>query len=186
MFKILSLKKYRYLKNAKENIREKCEELLELAGKRCQELQDDKEHLETERDNARAALCEYRTVLHDTREELCIADAERTKCKSLFADEVHKRLCLAEKVSSLEQTIKDLEFNLRTTEAELEKTKGQLPRLLMAERADMVRCVLTLLRRGVPQPDGTQSKDPGVLKERLEEDYLRYTHYSEEGEKENA
>ena len=172
MFKILSLKKYKYFKNAEENMREKCEELLELAGQRCQELRDDKEHLETE--------------LRDTREELCTAYTETTKYKNLFADEVGKRLHLAEKVSSLEQTIKDLEFNLRTTEAELEKTKDQLPRLLMAERADIVRCVLTLLRQGIPQPNGTLSKDPGVLKERLEEDYRRYIYYSEEGEKENA
>lgn len=156
-------------------MRERCKDILELSDKRISELAEEKEMWKTQAEKTRAHISDLRKTYRETEVQKAQYAAEAAKYKNLFADEVGKRLRLAEKVSSLEQHISDLEFNLRTTEAELEKTKASTPNEVRAAKAEVIGKVLRMLRFGIPMGDGTLSKDPRDIISTLEKDFQLYT-----------
>lgn len=160
MFKILTLKRYKHLKSAEE-----------------------KEMWKTQAEKTQAHISDLRKTYRETEVQKAQYEAEAAKYKELYADELQKRLALAEHVDGIEQRVKDTEFNLNTTEAELKRTKASIPKEVRTAKVKTLQSVRAMLRFGVPKEGGTISYDLQDIIAALENDIA---HYSKEGEEENA
>jgi hypothetical protein len=118
MFKILTLKRYKHLKSAEERMRDRCKDILELSDKRISELAEEKEMWKTQAEKTREHISALRKTYRETEVQKAQYAAEAAKYKELYADELQKRLALAETVQHLEQTAESAEATTEEGEKE--------------------------------------------------------------------
>lgn len=164
MFKIMSLKSYKRLKDAEVRIRKHCEENLEAADKRCESVQQENTRLslwlEKYRDEARD-FGEIHQKVRAERDELA---KELENYKGKYADDLQKRLALAEKVDALEKNAEDLDI-----------VRASIPGKLNEERIYILRKIIRMLTQGIPQDDGTLCKSKEAVVAALVADLDRCT-----------
>ena len=169
MFKIMSLKSYRRLKDAEARMRKSCEEILEKADKRYESVQQENTRLsgwlEKQRDFARDLGKKHQKV----RAERDALATELEKYKMLFADELQKRLALSEKVQELEKTAEEIDI-----------VRASIPGKLNGERIYILRKIIQMLTRGIPQDDGTLCKSKDAVVTALVADLDRCTNGGDE------
>lgn len=156
MFKILSKHRYEELKSAPADMKERFDRYYNAAAEKIQLLEAEVKKLNEENSEMAERAC-WRDLEHDRLVKEC------DKHKSLYADELYKRVKLAEKVRDLEEHIAKVENLLHKAEADFRELQNSLPQKSKEVQRRTVGRILHILHTGVPQYDGTLNKDREVL-----------------------
>jgi hypothetical protein len=103
MIKIMSLKRYKCLKEAADGNWSIWRDLFKDTDERLKAEQEANKRLECELENQHAMARSLGTIHQKVRNERDALATELEKYKVLFADELQKRLSLSEKVRALEK-----------------------------------------------------------------------------------
>lgn len=103
MFKILSTKKYKALKSYAERVKENFRDVFDAADEKIKRLEEENARLSTQVEEQIAATRIVQEGWSASGAQNKKLTAEVDKYKRLYADELQKRLSLAEKVKELEK-----------------------------------------------------------------------------------
>ena len=147
MFKIISKKRYESLKSAPERMQKRFDEVfnqakeeINLSEARYNELD---ERFQT------VQKCFSKSESH--RQALA---ADCDKYKGLYADELYKRVLLAEKVRELEEHIEKLENSIHDSAKQLSEVRQSIPFKIKQVKRFVLQQFTQHLKCGVPQETG--------------------------------
>lgn len=158
MFKIISKRKYEALKNGAEKWRKDIEELFDNRSKEidareawCRQIEDD--------------LNDLQGILNVVHKK---SDENKRNCdkyKTLYADELQKRLDLAAKVRDVETHNEELQEKLFRTEKDLSEVKASISAKERAVQVTTAGNIIRMLELGVVEDAfaGTFCKDVDVI-----------------------
>ena len=160
MFKIISKKRYEALKKAPEDLKESFDEHYNAEVER--------------RTIAEAEVKRYREVgrlaeIRKVRAEQLTAELD--KYKALYADELQKRLDLAEKVARIEEHSTGIETRLAQTEKDLASLRESIPEKNKEAQRVAAGKILRALHCGIPQDDGTLNRDLDTITAFVREEF---------------
>lgn len=160
MFKIISKKRYEALKKAPENLKE---------------LFDMHYNAEVERrtiaESEVERLREAGRIAGHRKERIEQLTAGLDKYKARYVDELNKRLDLAEKVAKIEEQSIGVVTRLEQTEKDLVKLRESIPERNKEAQRVAANKILHALHCGIPQDDGTFSRDLDTVTAFIREEF---------------
>lgn len=175
MFRIISNKTYKKLTRTAEEIKAQVNEtfktIFDESDAKIKRLEKDNKESE---DALEVAMYNQR-ALKSLNKEL---GADVDKYKTLYADELNKRLELAERVRGMEDDFRDVSADLSKAISDYKELEALIPKQIQDVRSYTARSFLRALRQGVPRLDGRMSREPDDIIAFMEHRY-------EEGDTQN-
>lgn len=147
MFKVISKKQYESLKSAPEKMQKRFDELFGEATKKIECLEARNKQILNANEKIQSCYSDS-----ESRRRALAADCD--KYKALYADELYKRVLLAEKVRELEEHTEKLENSIHDYAKQISEVRQSIPLKIKQVKRFVLQQFTQHLKCGVPQETG--------------------------------